>query len=313
MKEIKKSFSILTATAILATGSIAVLPERTFANCMMNVQAAESVASGECGENLTWTLDSAGTLRISGQGSMSYWSSSSNVPWYSYREQIANVIIENDVTSIGTYAFYDCPSLTSITIPDSVTTIGDSAFNNCAKLTSITIPDSVISIGSGVFSSCKGLTTVTIPDSVVSIGSNAFYSCKGLNSITFENPECEIYDSKFAISDTATIYGYAGSTAQAYAEKYNRKFIALEENTYTKGNMNDDDQITIEDAQIVLLAYSDILAGGSSTLTPAQMKAADVNEDGIIDVLDAQYILIYYVETVIAGKEITWDSIIVKD
>ena len=88
MKEIKKSLSILTATAILATGSIAVLPERTFANCMMNVQAAESIATGECGENLTWTLDSAGTLTISGKGAMTNWSSSGAVPWYSYQEDI---------------------------------------------------------------------------------------------------------------------------------------------------------------------------------------------------------------------------------
>ncbi len=76
--------------------------------------------------------------------------------------------------------------------------------------------------------------------------------------------------------------------------------------------MNDDDHVTTEDAQIVLLAYTKMLAGSSNSLTPAQIKAADVNEDGMIDVEDAQYILLYYVETVLTNHEITWDSIINK-
>ena len=37
------------------------------------------------------------------------------------------------------------------------------------------------------------------------------------------------YDYRYTISDTATIYGYANSTAQAYAEKYSRNFVAITE------------------------------------------------------------------------------------
>ena len=62
------------------------------------------------------------------------------------------------VTSIGSFAFEDCTSLTSVTIPDNVTSIGERAFSNCTSLTSITIPDSVTSIGSSAFSSCDSLT-----------------------------------------------------------------------------------------------------------------------------------------------------------
>ena len=88
------------------------------------------------------------------------------------------------VTSIGTYAFYGCSRLTSVSIPDGVTSIGNGAFYNCSGLTSITIPDSVTSIGNRVFYGCRGLTSVTIPDSVTSIGYYAFDYCSGLTSFT---------------------------------------------------------------------------------------------------------------------------------
>ena len=62
---------------------------------------AQAATSGECGDNLTWTLDDEGTLTISGTGNMTDWSS--YAPWYSSRSSIKNVIIGNSVTSIGSY------------------------------------------------------------------------------------------------------------------------------------------------------------------------------------------------------------------
>ena len=87
------------------------------------------------------------------------------------------------VTIIGSSAFEDYSSLTSIAIPDSVTSIGDYAFYNCDSLTSITIPDSVTSIGERAFYDCDSLTSITIPDSVTSIGNYAFSDCSGLISV----------------------------------------------------------------------------------------------------------------------------------
>ena len=77
--------------------------------------------------------------------------------------------IPNSVTSIGSYAFYGCTSLTSVEIPDGVTSIDWHAFSNCTNLTSIIIPNSVTSVGSYAFEYCTSLTSITIPDSVKSL------------------------------------------------------------------------------------------------------------------------------------------------
>ena len=102
------------------------------------------------------------------------------------------------VTSIGSYAFWNCSGLTSVTIPNSVTSIGDYAFVGCSGLTSVTIPNSVTSIGSSAFNGCSDLTSVTIPNSVTSIGESAFYGCTGLTSVSIGNSVTSIGNWAFS-------------------------------------------------------------------------------------------------------------------
>ena len=142
------------------------------------------VASGACGDNLTWKLDDKGTLTISGKGAMTEWVYSDSAPWKTYSNTINKVVIQPGVTSIGGYAFSECKNLTSITIPEGVTSIGIGAFWKCFDLTSITIPEGVTRIGGSAFEGCSSLTNITIPKSVTSIGGYAFSECKNLTSIT---------------------------------------------------------------------------------------------------------------------------------
>jgi len=110
---------------------------------------------------------------------------------------ITSIIIPEGVTSIGDFAFYFSEKITGITIPKSVTSIGYSAFYSCKALTGITIPEGVTSIGGGTFSSCEALKSVKIPNSVTSIEQRAFESCKELTSIIIPNGVTSIGESTF--------------------------------------------------------------------------------------------------------------------
>lgn len=141
---------------------------------------------------------------------------------------LTSVTISNCVTSIEDYAFSGCTSLTSIEIPSSVISIGMYTFEGCSSLVSITMHSGVTYIGCGAFYGCSSLTSITIPDSILSIEWRTFSVCDSLVSITILSKDTVIYDSADAIPEAATIYGYSGSTAEAYATKYNRKFVAID-------------------------------------------------------------------------------------
>ena len=155
------------------------------------------VASGTCGDNLTWKLDDGGTLTISGKGAMTGWVDSDFAPWKTYSNTINKVVIQPGVTSIGGHAFSKCKNLTSITIPEGVTSIGISAFLDCFNLTSITIPKGVTSIELSTFQGCSSLTSITIPEGVTSIGVYAFQECSSLTSITIPEGVTSIEDGVF--------------------------------------------------------------------------------------------------------------------
>lgn len=96
--------------------------------------------SGKCGDNLTWKFEDDGTLIISGTGDMyDYhpWVDSGRYapPWL--RLDIEEVVIEDGVTSIGEYAFYESSSLKNVTIGIEVKNIGDYAFYKCGNLQNI--------------------------------------------------------------------------------------------------------------------------------------------------------------------------------
>jgi len=140
-------------------------------------------------QTMTATLDGNGLLTIStanpgGEAMPDY--NPYDAPWYPVCSSIFSVVIGDNVTSIGSYAFLNCSNLTSATISNTVTVIGINAFYLCSKLSSFIIPNSVTTIKGGAFIGCRSLTSILIPKSVTNIEVYAFMDCSGLKDVTVE-------------------------------------------------------------------------------------------------------------------------------
>lgn len=104
---------------------------------------------------------------------------------------------DDEVTTIGGGAFYNCGNLKSIILPNSVASIVRVAFSGCGSLESITIPNAVTSIGEMAFRECKSLKSITIPDGVTKINSETFKECSSLESVSLGNGVTKIGYSAF--------------------------------------------------------------------------------------------------------------------
>ncbi len=165
----------------------------------LSAGAAEIIDSGTCGDNLSWTFSSDGTLTISGTGSMEDYGVNSHAPWYSYREIIETVNIAEGITTIGGNAFSECSGLIRTTLPKSLTTIGSAAFYGCTHLTDITIPEGVTAIEIYTFSDCTGLTSIMLPKSLTTIGEGAFFKCSSLENISIPEGVTTIEGAAFSM------------------------------------------------------------------------------------------------------------------
>lgn len=203
-----------------------------------DISLMSTVDSGTCGENLTWTLDDSGTLTISGTGAMTNYSSFG--PWYNNRLSINSVVIEDGVTSIGNYAFYNCSALTDVYYNNSFSDFAkiyignynsnftnatlhcsDMNYNNWGKCgdTVAYFWDSSGTLtisGTGAmtdyhyyndipwYSRRSEIKTVVIEDCITSIGEGAFYHCSSLSNVTIPDSVTSIGNYAFCGCDALT-------------------------------------------------------------------------------------------------------------
>ena len=161
--------------------------------------SADTVDSGTCGD-LSWTLDSEGVLKFTGQGEMESASVSlapddftSTYTYKTHKEDIKEVIFEEGVASIGYCAFYQMPNLETVVIPSTVKeftqrkagTNGYSyAFTECTSLKNLTLSEGMTCIGGYAFQGCTSLESVTIPSTINDWNIYSFYECSSLKNIT---------------------------------------------------------------------------------------------------------------------------------
>lgn len=175
----------------------------------------------------------------------------------------------------GTNTFEDS-ILKEATLTEGMTTVPDNLFNLCVTLKKVVMPDSITSIGVSSFANCISLEQFIVAKSVESIGETAFQNCTSLTDLAILNPECEIFDADTTIDANSTIYGNRNSTAEAYAKKYGRTFIALNNNL--EYDFNADGAFSVAD----IVLFTRVLAEDPTVNLPV----CDVDGDEILTILD---------------------------
>ena len=162
---------------------------------------------------------------------------------FQYTTQIKKLLISavSDFKKIGTYAFQNCTSLTSVTL--SAKTIGNYAFENCTNLTNVQLYGSnqdsysVQSLGTECFKN-TGITYVTIPKGLTTYGSGAFDCCPNLTDIyvNSSNTSFAVYKNGLYSKDYTTLYQYP-SARYTYTFHEDAHYSLTKINAYAfKGN-----------------------------------------------------------------------------
>jgi uncharacterized repeat protein (TIGR02543 family) len=211
--------------------------------CVPNVSAVSGSNS-----KIKWSINKNGVLSISrkantGTTTISDYSTSNTPPWKKYNSSIKYIIINSNITKIGSYAFWGLTNVKQITIGKNVKEMGTAPFGHCDKLSSFkvasgnssyktsagvlynyskstivaypanksgktfTCPSTVKTIKGFAFSYNQNLTKFTqdSPGTIVDIKSSAFRKSKKLETITLKNNIKEIGNKAFY--DITTLKG----------------------------------------------------------------------------------------------------------
>lgn len=214
------SYTIPDSVTIIGSGAFEDCTNLTSITIPGSVNTVNYDAFEDCRSLTSIIVDASNPNFCSINGDL-YSKDQTSIIYYPLGKHGTSYIIPDGVTRIGSYAFYGCTDLKSVTIPNSVTSIGcltfynsglisveipnsvtsieSNAFTSCRDLTSINIPNNLTAISHGVFTHCAKLTSITIPENITSIGSQAFFCCTSLKSITCEavTPPSVGYNSVF--------------------------------------------------------------------------------------------------------------------
>ncbi len=114
-----------------------------------------------------------------------------------------DVVIPNNVTTIGDSAFAYNEKIETVVIPDSVKTIEYAAFMSGERFAYLAIGSGVTTIGAWAFSGNK-LTSIIIPDSVTAIGERAF-SYNKIWSLELGTGVTSIGNSSFSYNELTSV------------------------------------------------------------------------------------------------------------
>lgn len=170
---------------------------------------------------------------------------------------LQSVAVPEGISSVRAGAFANCSNLSSISLPSTLASLDRGAFSGDTNLasisiaagsaytsydgcvytgdgrqllfcpqgkTGISIAPGTASIASGAFTGCNYLLSAVVPDAANAIESNAF-SGSAIKSVTIPTGVTSIGSQSGWTPNV--VYGYTGSTAEAWARQNNYVFESL--------------------------------------------------------------------------------------
>ena len=184
----------------------------SLATMMMPMNIWAGIYSITGGSNVTISFDTGTyTVTVSGTGEMSDWTSSNAPGPNRFPEEyllMKKIVVEEGITSIGAWVFFNMINITSVTIANSVTSIKNGAFYNCGTSNlRISLPSSLESIGYEA-----KVPTDFIPASLTTIGASGL-RLGMISTITVDNENPMYYSEGNCIIERNTQKVICGSRA----------------------------------------------------------------------------------------------------
>ena len=202
-------------------------------------------------------------LHVAGASAMeTTWADKTQVPWNEIRETLTKVCVEDDVTSVGPYAFEDCTALTFARIGKGAATFSTHAFYNCSSLKeflcnvrsfstgsltadsnvfvnagasagfSIVFEDDATRIPGYLFYNCKNLTNLTLGKGISSINSFAFAGCTGMKTLYIKSTKIDSTDPKIFTDAGKDSGGFTVELAANVTKVPDNLFYSTDGNPY---------------------------------------------------------------------------------
>lgn len=215
--------------------------------------------TGSCGDNITWYFNTkTKELKLQGSGDMTVYRSNSSVPWYDYMAEIETVTIDNDITSLSIYSFFNANNIKNVVMPLSLDfsrsqtiwlgcgnietirlTLGTGYvpdytnsnfsytpwYKSKKNLKNLIISSDVKYIGNNAFRNCPAVKILTLTD-CEKIGTRAFNGCSNLNLFINYSHQTEYGIDVFS-DNIATVYAYDDSTTRDLCNSLNNEYISL--------------------------------------------------------------------------------------
>lgn len=114
-----------------------------------NVVYSTVQSEGTTGD-VAWTLDNHGVLKVTGEGAMADYASAADAPWAASADSIKEVMIGDDVTTVGANAFAGLANLENIVLGKNTKYVNDGAFAG-VNVANVAAYDRLFEIREGAF------------------------------------------------------------------------------------------------------------------------------------------------------------------